>query len=129
MVGDFVSVAAKSALPTAAGGMAGILGEMAGLSGLEWAVLLAVILGSTIAGAEAARGSVEADTTISDDEKRRRRRLGYSTLAAQILFGVVVAAQANGNLWITIPACLAIGWTGNAFLQSLARRMGLGGDK
>lgn len=121
-----MSVMAKSAAPTAAGGAAVLLGEMANLSTEAWILLLVAVVSSVAAGAMARQGSINADGSLTDDQKRRARGLSFATLAAQILFGVVAAAQANGNLWITIPACLAIGWTGNAFLQWLSNKMGFG---
>lgn len=124
-----VHTAVAGTVATGVGSMSKLLGDMAGFSGFEWAVLMTVIVLATMAGNLAQLGQIEANPKNTDATKRSARVRALTVLAAQILMGFVVAAQAGGNIWIIIPACLAIGWTGSAFLKRLAEKSGLTTDE
>lgn len=119
--------ATKGAATAFFGGATTILGEMANLTGEEWSVLLLVVFFCMIAGNMAALGFIANHKT--NDELIKARRLRVAVFLAQFLFGVVIAAQFHGNIWLTIPPCLAVGWTGTQFLEWLAKRSGFGGNE
>ena len=101
-----------------------LLGDMADLSAGAWAILTGVVALSITAGSLAALGHIETSPTITDAGRRAARVRAATVLLAQFLIGMVVAAQASGSLIIVIPACLAIGWSGSAFLKRLAEKSG-----
>lgn len=128
MSATFQSLAAGT-VATGVGSMSVLLGDMAGLNLPQWMLLFGVVVLSIMAGGLAALGQIEANPQTTDAAKRAARVRAVTVLAAQILIGMVVAAQAGGNIWIIIPACLAIGWTGSAFLKRLAEKSGLTPDE
>lgn len=111
---------------TGAGIGSALLGDMQNLSAGEWLLLSMIVISSVSAGALARQGQVEQRQGVTREQILQERRWAVMVLSAQFLFGMVVSAQASGNIWVAIPACLAIGWTGNTFLQWLAKRSGIG---
>lgn len=116
-----------SSAATGTGAAGAMLGHMAGFSLAQWAILALVVGMAVVAGAWAALGNYEAQEGVTPEQVKRNRRRSIATLLAQFLFGMVVAAKANGDIWIVIPACLVLGWVGPGFLQWLARRSGMDG--
>ena len=117
---------AVQTLPPVLGAGASILGNMVGLSGFEWTVLEIAIATSVASGAMARIGLIEMQNGRNSDIVKLHRRLQVMMIAAQVALGNVAAAQAGGNIWITIGACVAIGWAGPSAFNWLAR--GFKGD-
>ncbi len=120
-------LAAKGAATTFAGGTTAILGSMAGLTANEWGVLGLSVALSLFSGNLAALALIEHHNGHDRERITRERRLRLMIFSAQFVFGMVIAAQVGGNIWFTMPACLAVGWTGTQFLDWLAKRSGFGG--
>lgn len=121
-----IVAASKGAGFAFAGGTMTVLGQMANLNANEWGVLLTAIFLSLLSGNMAAVGFIEHNGH-TQERLARERRLRVMIFGAQFVFGVVIAAQVGGNVWFTMPACLAVGWTGTQFLDWLAKRSGFGG--
>lgn len=121
------TLATKGAAMTFAGGTTAILGQMAGLTANEWGVLVISVALSLFSGSLAALAMLEHHNGHDRERIARERRLRASIFASQFVFGMVIAAQVGGNIWFTMPACLAVGWTGTQFLDWLAKRSGFGG--
>jgi len=122
-----VTLATKGAAATFAGGTTAILGSMAELSANEWGVLGLSVALSLFSGNLAALALIEHHNGHDRERFARERRLRLMIFSAQFVFGMVIAAQVGGNIWFTMPACLAVGWTGTQFLDWLAKRSGFGG--
>lgn len=122
-----VALATKGAAATFAGGTTAILGSMAGLSANEWGVIGLSVALSLFSGNLAALALIEHHNGHDRERVARERRLRLMIFSAQFVFGMVIAAQVGGNIWFTMPACLAVGWTGTQFLDWLAKRSGFGG--
>lgn len=120
-------LATKGAATTFAGGTTAILGSMAGLTANEWGVLGLSVALSLFSGNLAALALIEHHNGHDRERIARERRLRLMIFSAQFVFGMVIAAQVGGNIWFTMPACLAVGWTGTQFLDWLAKRSGFGG--
>lgn len=122
-----MTLATKGAATTFAGGTTAILGSMAGLTANEWGVLGLSVALSLFSGNLAALALIEHHNGHDRERVARERRLRLMIFSAQFVFGMVIAAQVGGNIWFTMPACLAVGWTGTQFLDWLAKRTGFGG--
>jgi len=122
-----MTLATKGAATTFAGGTTAILGSMAGLTANEWGVLGLSVALSLFSGNLAALALIEHHNGHDRERIARERRLRLMIFSAQFVFGMVIAAQVGGNIWFTMPACLAVGWTGTQFLDWLAKRSGFGG--
>lgn len=121
-----MTLATKGAATTFAGGTTAILGGMAGLSANEWGVLILSVALSLFSGNLAALALIEHHNGHDRERIARERRLRAMIFASQFVFGMVIAANVGGNIWFTMPACLAVGWTGTQFLDWLAKRSGFG---
>lgn len=122
-----VVAATKGAGFAFAGGTMGVLGQLAGLTPNEWGVLLLSVFLSLLSGNMAAIGFVERHNGHDREKVIKERRLRVMIFGAQFVFGIIIAAQVNGNIWMTMMTCLAVGWTGTQFLDWLAKRSGFGG--
>lgn len=122
-----MTLATKGAATTFAGGTTAILGSMAGLTANEWGVLGLSVALSLFSGNLAALALIEHHNGHDRERIARERKLRAMIFSAQFVFGMVIAAQVGGNIWFTMPACLAVGWTGTQFLDWLAKRSGFGG--
>lgn len=122
-----VTAASKGAAFAFFGGSTAVLGQMANLTTGEWGVLLTAIFLSLLSGSMASMAIVEHHNGHDREKIVRERRLRVMIFAAQFVFGVIIASQVGGNIWFTMPACLAVGWTGTQFLDWLAKRSGFGG--
>jgi len=122
-----LTLATKGAATTFAGGTTAILGSMAGLTATEWGVLGLSVALSLFSGNLAALALIEHHNGHDRERIARERKLRAMIFASQFVFGMVIAAQVGGNIWFTMPACLAVGWTGTQFLDWLAKRSGFGG--
>lgn len=122
-----VTAASKGAGFAFFGGSTAVLGQMANLSANEWGVLLTAIFLSLLSGSMASMAIIEHHNGHDREKIVRERKLRVMIFAAQFVFGVIIASQVGGNIWFTMPACLAVGWTGTQFLDWLAKRMGFGG--
>lgn len=122
-----LTLATKGAATTFAGGTTAILGSMAGLTATEWGVLGLSVALSLFSGNLAALALIEHHNGLDRERIARERKLRAMIFASQFVFGMVIAAQVGGNIWFTMPACLAVGWTGTQFLDWLAKRSGFGG--
>ncbi len=122
-----LTLATKGAATTFAGGTTALLGQMAGLTANEWGVLGLAVALSLFSGNLAALALIEHHNGYDREMVARERKLRAMIFASQFCFGMVIAAQVGGNIWFTMPACLAVGWTGTQFLDWLAKRSGFGG--
>ncbi len=120
---------AKSATITASGSSLTILGNMAGLTGADWAMVIFCVFGSVFGGSFALQGEVDAKHGHDSPEAIKARKLAVSMFAAQFGLGMVAAAAFDGSPWRTIPACIVIGMSGPIGLSALKRLVSIGGGK
>ena len=120
---------AKSATITASGSSLTILGNMAGLTGADWALVIFCVFGSVFGGSFALQGEVDAKHGHDSPEAIKARKLAVSMFAAQFALGMAAAAYLDGNPWRIIPACLIIGMSGPIGLSALKRLVSIGGGK
>lgn len=120
---------AKSATIAATGSSLTILGNMAGLTGADWALVIFCVFGSVFGGSYALQGEVDAKHGHDSPEAKRARKMAVSMFVAQFALGMVAAAAFDGSPWRTIPACLVIGMSGQIGLQALKKFVSIGGGK
>lgn len=120
---------AKSATIAASGSSLTILGNMAGLTGADWALVIFCVFGSVFGGSFALQGEVDAKHGHDSPEAIKARKLAVSMFAAQFLLGMVTAAAFDGNPWRIIPACLIIGMSGPIGLNAVKKFVSIGGGK
>lgn len=120
---------AKSATIAAAGSSLTILGNMAGLTAADWALVIFCVFGSVFGGSYALQGEIDANHGHDSPEAKKARKLAVSMFAAQFLLGMVAAAYLDGNPWRIIPACLIIGMSGPIGLNAVKKFVSIGGGK
>ena len=88
---------AKSATIAATGSSLTILGNMAGLTGADWALVIFCVFGSVFGGSYALQGEVDAKHGHDSPEAVKARKLAVSMFAAQFALGMAAAAQLTGS--------------------------------
>lgn len=121
--------AAKGAGIAGAGSAFTVLGNMAGLSGADWGLILFIVVAGISLGAYYSIGEVEAKHGPDSPEARKARHLVLSRLGVQFMLGIVAAAGVNGNVWQLIPACLVIGMSGPFISDIIKKFISIGGRK
>ena len=123
------SAVAKNATIAATGSSLTILGNMAGLTGADWALVIFCVFGSVFGGSYALQGEIDAKHGHDSPEAKKARKMAVSMFVAQFALGMVAAAAFDGSPWRTIPACLVIGMSGQLGLQALKKFVSIGGGK
>lgn len=120
---------AKSATIAATGSSLTILGNMAGLTGADWALVIFCVFGSVFGGSYALQGEIDAKHGHDSPEAKKARKMAVSMFVAQFALGMVAASAFDGSPWRTIPACLVIGMSGQLGLHALKKFISIGGGK